>query len=667
MPSSFNDLYRFDDFELDPSRRTFVRNGTPVSVSPKAFEVLTYLVANPGRVITKDELLKAIWPDSFVEESNLAQHISWLRKALADRSNYIVTIPGRGYQFAAKVQTETPLELLPEKPFGDIRVQRVRERTHVVIEESLPAAALASSAVTTLLQPAFPDSNAPRLIARKTQVPKVMLVLSLIASVAIIAGYLGLHRFAGSPFHRTLSIAVLPFTNRTGDPSQEYVSDGVTEEIINRLMRTEAGQLRVIARTSSMSYKDTRKNVREIARELDVQYVLEGSVQSEGNHLHITAQLIRGSDETHLWADSFDGETGEILEFENRLTSAVAQSLSLSVLAGKSPEYAPINSAAHDAYLQGLYFLSQRSQSGFQDALRSFGGAVARDPRYARAYAMLAVTYNLMGQYNWMDTHQAHSQAQAAAQQAIATDASLAEAHAALGFNRWFYEWNPAAAEKELLRALQLEPTNVDARHWYASVLMTSGRWDDAEKQMRTALALDPKSPILRTNLGWLYYFRRQYPLAIQEMASVANDNPDFVTAHYKLWWVYSVTGDAPRAWNELRTLAHLMFTPENEKRLIEVYEQQGYAASLKAMVGFTGGFYQESLLDDARCMMIAGDKPGAYEYLERALKNREGWMIFLETDPAFDPLRSDAEYSRLVRELHAVAGSSSSAGARSN
>jgi TolB-like protein/DNA-binding winged helix-turn-helix (wHTH) protein/tetratricopeptide (TPR) repeat protein len=650
-------MYRFGEFELTPSERAFGRNGEPISVSPKAFEVLTYLVTNPGRVVTKDELLKAVWPDSFVEESNLTQHISWLRKALADRSNYIVTVPGRGYQFTATVQTESPEELVREKQPGDILVQRVRERTHVVIDESSPTPMPLLESVTTSFQHNLLGFSSTPLGAAKAQAWRFIAVISALAVVAMVVGYFSYERFGKGPSHRAVSIAVLPFANLTGDPAKEYMSDGVTEEMINGLTRSGGGQLRVIARTSSMSYKDTRKAVRKIAQELGVQYVLEGSLQCQGSHLHVTAQLIRGDDQTYLWADTFDGDGGQILEFENHLTGSVARSLSLTLLAGNSQEHTPSNSAAHDAYLQGLYFLSQRSPSGFQNALCSFGKAVAQDPKYARAYAGLAVTYNLMGQYNWMDTPQARSQAQAAAQQAIAADDSLAEAHAALGFNQWFYDWNSAAAEKELLQAIQLEPTNVDARHWYASVLMTSGQREGAEKQMRTALALDPKALILRTNLGWLHYLHRQYPMAIEEMQSVVKDNPAFIPAHYKLWWAYSVTGDVPRAWNELRTLAHLMFTPEHEKSIVTVYEKQGYAAALKALVFFSGGNYWESLVDDARCMTFAGDKAAALEFLGRALKNREGWMVLVESDPAFDPLHSDPAYARLARELHTVSG----------
>jgi TolB-like protein/DNA-binding winged helix-turn-helix (wHTH) protein/Flp pilus assembly protein TadD len=660
MSSVLKGLYRFDEFELNPSERTFSRNRTPILVSPKAFEVLACLVRNPRRVVTKDELLKAVWPDSFVEESNLTQHISLLRKALGAKSNYIVTIPGRGYQFTAKVQTVTSAGMYPERQPGEIVVQRVRERTRVLIEESSPRPPADLEPVSNASPAASLDITPNRWVAPKRGRWRAVAAISALAVVVIVAGYFIYKPYENVSIRPATSIAVLPFTNLTGDPAKEYLSDGLTEEMINGLARVNSRQLRVIARTSSMSYKSTKKTVRQIAQELGVQYVLEGSVQCEGNHLHATAQLIRGGDQTHLWADTFDGDASQILEFERRLTDSVARSLSLALSAEKTTEHTPPNSAAHDAYLQGLYSLSQRSRSGFESALRSLGTAVAEDPEYGRAYAELAVTYNLMGQYTWMDPLNAHSQGKAAALQALATDPGLAEAHAALGFNQWFYEWNSAAAEKELLQAIQSEPTNVDARHWYAMVLMTSARLGEAAKQMRAALALDPKAPILRTNLGWLHYLERQYPLAIQEMQGVANDNPDFVTAHYKLWWAYSVTGDTSHAWKELQAVAHLIFSPVNEEKIVTAYQQEGYTASLKTLVAFASKDYSQSFVDDARCMTFAGDKAAALKFLERALKFREGWMVLVETDPAFDSLRSAPEYSRLVRELRTISDSSS-------
>jgi TolB-like protein/DNA-binding winged helix-turn-helix (wHTH) protein len=666
MPLSFEDLYRFDEFELDPSKRAFARNGTPVVVSPKAFEVLTYLVANPGRVVTKEELLGAVWPNSFVEESNLAQHISWLRKALADRANYIVTVPGSGYQFTAAVRAEAPVDRNGDghagPRSGDRAVPTVAESTprppyhptaiHGRDSEFSPNGQYAGASRADVPPP---PANLP--VVRQKRGRKTVLSVAALAIALIAAAYVVYEKFGSARFQAPVSVAVLPFANLMGDPAKDYVSDGVTEEIISGLARVEGGKLRVIARTSSMSYKSTNKAVKEIAKELGVQYVLEGSVQSEGNHVHVTAQLIRGDDQTNFWADTFDGNADQILEFEDQLTSSVARSLSLTLLTGTSPKHAAISYAAHDAYLKGLYALAKRSKNGLESALLSFGSAVALDPQYARAYAELAVTYNLMGQFGWMSTNQAHSQAKAAALQAIAADPDLAEAHAALGFDKWFYEWNPGAAEKELSRALELEPTNVDALHWYALVLMTSGKLPEAEKQMRAALALDPKALILRTNLGWIHYTARQYPQAIEEMQAVLKDDPNFLTAHYKLWWAYSVTGDVPRAMKELQALGLDLFNEETEKTVADAYAKDGYPAALKAMMVANQRYpsYGYLLVDDARRMCFAGDKVAALQQLQQAVDNREGWMIVVESDPAFDGLRGATEYAKVMRKLHEV------------
>jgi TolB-like protein/DNA-binding winged helix-turn-helix (wHTH) protein len=657
MSLASKDLYRFDEFELDPSRWALERNGAAVTVSPKAFEVLTYLVNNPGRVVTKEELLKAVWPDAYVEESNLSQHISWLRKAFGDRSNYIVTVPGRGYQFTASVQVQAHSDSLAKRRDSDTHGQMVKESGPGAIQDSSTAASN-SDPVGSSVQPDALGSSLNWALDSKARGRRVRYLAALLTLLVAVTGYFSYRKFGKTLFRPAVSIAILPFANLTGDPTKEYLSDGITEEMINDLARSEAGRLRVIARTSSMSYKASAKPVRQVAQELGVQYVLEGSVQSEGNRLHVTAQLIRGDDQSYFWADTFDGDADQILEFENRLTDSIARSLSLTLLAGTTPEHTPASHAAHDAYLQGLSYLAQRSKSGLENALLSFGRAVAEDPHYARAYAELAVTYNLTGQFGWMSPEQAHSQAKAAALQAIASDENLAEAHAALGFTTWFYEWNSSAAEKELRRAIELEPTNVDAHHWYALLLMTSGRAADAESQMRAALALDPKALILRTNLGWLFYTDRQYSRAIEEMQAVVKDNPDFLTAHYKLWWAYSMTGDSPHAWSELKAVADSIFSSDKQREIVAVYEKEGYAAALKTIAVSTDGYLSNSV-DDARCMAFAGDKSAALALLARALEKREGWMIVVESDPAFDGLRSEPEYSRLMQQVHTISESS--------
>jgi TolB-like protein/DNA-binding winged helix-turn-helix (wHTH) protein/Tfp pilus assembly protein PilF len=650
MPLAFKGLYRFDEFEVDASKRAFLRNGAPILISPKAFEVLLYLVANPGRVVTKEELLKAVWPDSFVEESNLAQHVSWLRKGLADKSNYVVTVPGRGYQFTAPVRTEVPAG----RSIAVIFDGRALPLDAPILPEN--SASDSDSSSDGELSSSY---DATPFATENHRNWKIVAAVAALGAVVIVAGFFSYKKWISARLRPPVSIAVLPFANQTGDPAKEYLSDGVTEEMINGLARAEGGKVKVIARTSAMSFKDTGKSVAEIAKELGVEYVLEGGVKAQGNRLHVTAELIRGDNQTYVWADSFDGDSRDILEFENHLTDAVARSLSLTLLAEKTPEHIPTSNEAHEAYLQGLYFLAQRSNPGLESALQSFGTAVAKDPQYARAYAELAVTYNLLGQFGWMSTDQARSQARAAALQAIAADANLAEAHAALGFNSWFYEWNPRAGEDELREAIRLEPTNVDARHWYALVLMTGGRPAEAEQQMRAALALDPKALILRTNLGWVHYTNRQYPLAIQEMQSVVQENPDFLTAHYKLWWAYSVTRDTPHAMQELMAVARLQFKTEDADKIATAYEKHGYPAALEVATEATHKDPPYLLTDDARRLSFAGDQKASLQELQRALASREGWVIFVESDPAFDALRSDPEYVSLVRELHASSQSS--------
>jgi TolB-like protein/DNA-binding winged helix-turn-helix (wHTH) protein/Tfp pilus assembly protein PilF len=655
-------MLKFGPYLVDLAAGEVRKNGSLIRLQEKPLRVLALLAERQGQLVTREELQKRLWPeDTFVDfETGLNTAVSKLRDALSDSAEtprYIETIPRRGYRFLVAVEklggsgnagpTSTVVATaIPGAP-GFPPAEPAAEKAG--------PAGPSSEAATSSLQGHPENASSSRLAAAKPLDWKIIATVSVLIVLLATGGYFGYRKFSNGRPDPAVSIAVLPFTNLTGDATKEYLSDGVTEEMITSLARTEGGQLHVIARTSAMSYKLSHETVKQICGELGVRYALEGSVQSEGERLRVTAQLIRCEDQIHIWADTYDGDSGQILKFESNLTDSVAQTLSLKLLAGKRPEYIPKNPVAHDAYLQGRYYLSLRSKEGFENALQSFGSALSEDPHYARAYAELAVTYNLMGQYNWISTNQAHGQGKAAALQAVEADPNLADAHAALGFNKWFYEWDSAGAEKELLQAIQLEPSNVDAHHWYAMVLMTSRRIEDAEKEMRIALALDPKALILRTNLGWVHYMGRQYPLAIQELQSVARDNPSFLTAHYKLWWSYSVTGDFPRAWEELKTIVHVISTPENERRILTAYEKEGYTASLHALSSSAGTAYTGSMVDAARCMNFAGDKAEALRFLQIAMKRHEGWMIFVESDPAFDLLHSEPEYSTMLQEVHAV------------
>lgn len=654
-------MLRFGPYLVDLAAGEIRKNSIKIRLQEKPLRVLGLLADKQGQLVTREELKKRLWPeDTFVDfETGLNTAVSKLRDCLSDNAGkprYIETIPRRGYRFLTPVETIEQHGAAATSNARGIQAEKIQDsKTETILVESEQKSAIEEGRKpkelddTRLVSPEAGRKRWPWQIV--AIVGTVMVALSIVC-YSIYKSY---RTSSSSP---TVSIAVLPFMNLTGDASKDYLCDGLTEEMITSLARIEDGQLRVIARTSAMSYKATNKPVKQIAQELGVQYVLEGSVQSEGNRLHVTSQLIRGDDQTHVWADSFEGDGNQILQFENSLTKSVAHTLSLKLLAEKKSEHAPANYAAHDAYLQGRYYLSQRSKAGFESALQNFGTAVAMDPQYARAYAELAVTYNLMGQYNWMDTHPAHNQGKAAAMQAIAADPNLAEAHAALGFSKWFYDWDSAGAEEEVKKAIELEPSNVDAHHWYAMVLMTSGHLKEAEAQMRTALAIDPKALILQTNLGWVHYLERDYPKAIEEIQAVLKDNPNFLTAHYKLWWTYSVVGDQRHAWAEFKTVADSVMTPENVKRLEDVYQKEGYEGTLRAITSATsseGAAASANMVDNARCMSFAGDKAGALKFLERGLKNREGWMIFVESDPAFDSLRAEPEYARVIKAVRSA------------
>ncbi len=629
--SSIRTGYRFGRFSLDLRSGDLSKNGRPIRLQEKPRNVLITLAQRPGELISRTELHERLWPgDTFVDfENGLNAAMSKLREVLGDDTQsprYIETVRGRGYRFIAKVEvTPVTATALP------VRAGAAERHAEIV---SLPGIA----------RLAPPAKDAATGKPRRWEMAGAILIACLLAGAAIALTMRW--RAAHAP---RISIAVLPFTNMTGDASRDYISSGITEELIARLGRLAPNRLRVIAPTSAETYLNSTKPEQQIARELNVQYLIEGSLQQQGDNIRVAAQLVRAADQSRLWANVYEGDLSNQFEFEASVAEDVGHALSLDVPSLAHAEYKPDKYEAHDAYLKGLYFLSQRSKQGFEQAIESFGDAVAIDPKYAPAYAQLAATYSLMGQYNWMSPANARSQAWGAAKQALSLDPSEAEAHAALGFTLWFYEWDVATAENEFRKAISLEPENVDARHWYEQMLMTAGRFPEAEQQMRAALEVDPRSPILRTNLGWLYYYEGKFPQAIEQLQSVVKENPDFLTAHYKLWYAYSTMGDETHAWQEFQWVTHSITNPAHERDIVGAYRSRGYAGALRELAAGDDAEYYGSKVDGARCMMFAGDHEGALRFLERAYQEHEGWLIYAPADPAFAAFRADPRFQQIV------------------
>jgi TolB-like protein/DNA-binding winged helix-turn-helix (wHTH) protein/Tfp pilus assembly protein PilF len=623
--------YRFGPFVLDLRSGDLSRNGRPIRLQEKPRSLLLALAERRGELVSRKELHEHLWPnDTFVDfEDGLNAAMSKLREALDDdpqSPRYIETVRGRGYRFMAR------MELVAE-PAAEA------EEPALAAPTPLPVATLPPAV------PAQPAGDAGRQLFRKVAVAAVLAGVVLAGAIFFAARWRAAHA-------RPISIAVLPFTNMTGDASRDYICNGITEELIARLGNLAPGRLRVIAPTSARIYANSNKPAQQIARELNVQYLIEGSLQQQGANVRVAAQLIRAEDQSQLWANIYEGDLSDQFEFESSAADSVGQALSLRVPALAHAEYRPGKYEAHDAYLKGLYFFSQRSKHGFEQAIESFSDAVAIDPKYAAAYARLADAYNLMGQYSWIDPHEAQNLAWAAAEQALSLDPSLAEAHTALGFSLWYYKWDTAAAETEFRKAIELEPQNVNAHHWYAQLLMTASRFPEAEEQMQEAFDVDPRSPILRVNLGWLYEYEGKFPQAVEQVQSVLAENPNFLAAHYKLWYVYSAMGDKIHGGEEFKWVVRGIADSAHEQKMDDLYQSRGYIAALHEFASGSDIQYYGSLVDAARCLAAAGDSAGALAALQRAYDAHEGWMIYVQADPAFTALRSDPRFQQLIEKV---------------
>lgn len=589
------------------------------------------LAERRGELVSRKELHEHLWSnDTFVDfEEGLNAAMSKLREALDDdpqSPRYIETVRSRGYRFVAKVEL-------------------VAEAT-----EPLPPAAVP-------VPPAASPPVEPQPPAHVPYRPSFKAIIGAGLACVLLTGAV----FFAMRWHDThmpvISIAVMPFVNSTGDVSRDYICNGITEELIAQLGALAPGRLRVIAPASARTYANTSKSLDQVGRELNVQYLVEGSLEQQGADVRVSAQLIRIGDQSRVWADVYKGDLSDQFEFESSTANSVGHALSLHVPTLQQTRYRPGKFEAHDAYLKGLYFFSQRSKSGFEKAIESFSSAVAIDPKYAEAYAQLADTYNLMGQYSWMDPGTARSQAWAAAEQALSLDPSLAEAHAALGFSAWYYQWNQSAAETEFRKAIALEPENVNAHHWYEQMLMTAGRFNEAEQQLHAALDVDPRSPILRTNLAWLYEYEGRFPQAVQQVQEVLAENPNFLPAHYKLWYIFSAMGDQTRAAQQFEWVLRGLSDTAMQRKILDLYHTLGYPAALRACGSINDApYYVGSKVDGARCLAALGDNAATLAVLESAFRDHEGWMLYVEQDPAFKALRSDPAFQQLIAEVKKAA-----------
>ena len=447
MESEGSQQIRFGEFELDPRRRRLSREGKTVSLNPKAFDLLVFLVQNGGRVISKDEILSDIWKDQFVEESNLAVQISALRKVLGDqttKSRFLATIPGKGYQFIADVS---------------------------YVGAAAETIATETSSVDVLQPPPIKPSR------RGT-----MLVVVVSAAVLLIAGYFAVQFFLIGDRDEVRSVAVLPFVNQTVSPSPEYLGDGLAEGIIFSLSRIPG--LRVMSRDSAFRYRDNPIDAKQIGTELGVQAVLTGRISQIGEALSIQVEFVSTTDSSVIWAGEFTRKLSEAEKLRADVAASITRELEIKLTPPDEQSLHKNQSEVFEAYqlyLIGRYHLNRSTDDGFFKGRDSFRLAIEKDANYALAHAGLADAYNLLCGWGAVAPNEGYPLAKAAAVRALELDETLAEAHVSLGVVRLFYDADWVGAERDLRRAIEINSNYSDAHWMYGYRLMLTGRFDEAE------------------------------------------------------------------------------------------------------------------------------------------------------------------------------------------
>lgn len=449
-------------------------------------------------------------------------------------------------------------------------------------------------------------------------------------------------------------LAVLPFENLGSAADREYFADGLTEELISHLGQINPKRFGVIGRTSAIQYKNTRKSISEIAAELKVGHILEGTVRCEGTCVRITVQLIEAAGQTHLWAASYNREFHDILGVQADVARAVGRALALELLPEDPTACVSFHPAAHESYLRGRFFFGQRTEEALKKAIASFETALSIETRCARSLSGIADCNSLLCWFGALAPKEAGAKAAASAARAIEIDASLSEPHASLALARFWYEWDWSGAEEEFLRAIELNPSYASAFHWYASYLNAMGRVDEAQTMQRRARELDPLSLMLNMGAADSYFFARQYDRAFQHLTALLEQEPLFFPAHFTLGRVYIENGMREQAIAAFEKAVQYSRNQEALAPLAHAYALAGHTQKAKAvleeMTSSMAGRYLAAPMV-ARVHLGLGEFEQALDWLQKGFEEHSYWMVFLKMDPVYDPIRSHSRFKELLKQ----------------
>jgi TolB-like protein/DNA-binding winged helix-turn-helix (wHTH) protein/tetratricopeptide (TPR) repeat protein len=600
--------YVFGPYRLELPTQRLLRNGEPVSLTPKAFQTLLALIERRDRVVDKGELMRVVWPDSFVEEANLTQTIFVLRRTLGDSPDgrpFIDTMPRRGYRFVADVRSEIP-------PPPTARRDAIWRSRSAWIAALVIAAGAIWFAATRMGQ-------------------------------------------SGATSPRIESLVVLPFGNLSGGSEQDYLAESLNDALITDL--SQIGGLRVISRTSAMAYKNTGKTVPQIARELNVDGVVEGTVQQLEGRVRLNLKLIHASTDRTVWAQTYERDPHGALDLHNQIARSIAGSTAVTLTPRETARLAEatrVDPKVYESYLKGRYFWNRRSEPDMRQAIAHFEDAIRRDPGYAPAHAGLADSFALYGSYGWaLAGGNPWPRALASAEKALQLDPLLADGHTSRARIALNYELDWAKTGDGYRRALELNPGYANAHHWYGYYLLLTGHLKEAEGEMRRALELDPLSPIVNANIGMCFYVARQYDAAIAHWQKALEMHRNYALLHAYMTSAYVAKQMYAEAVAELQKVVNLSGPgPAETAMLAHIYGRTGRTREARTLLSEVLSHGNTAAYDIAIAYVGLGDTDKAFSWLNRSLDERIGPFNEVNADPLFDPLREDPRFATLLRRI---------------
>jgi TolB-like protein/DNA-binding winged helix-turn-helix (wHTH) protein/Tfp pilus assembly protein PilF len=607
---------RFHAFELNLTSCELFKKGQKVPLPPKAFEVLRALVERPGELVSREELRKRLWAaDTYVEFDDSLNHtVRTLRQALGDsfdHPKFIETLPRQGYRLVVQVESEDTL-------------QQARPPGHR--SSMITAIAAAVLLVVTILLAFNIGGWRSRWSTRANDTP-------------------------------IRSLAVLPFSNLSGDPQQDYFADGMTDALITDLAKI--GALKVISRTSVMQFKGAKKPLPEVAKNLGVDGILEGSVQRSGQHVRITVQLVRAATDSHLWAESYERDAQDVLRLQSEIAQAVAREIKVALTPEESSHLIrarTVNPEAYELYLKGRYEYDKRSEEGMKKGLEYFQQAITLDPNYAEAYSGVADSYTGLWAHDFVAGTEVYLKARAATLKALELDPALAEGHASLAFLLFNYDRDREAALREYEIAIQLNPNYVAARSWYADSLAWMGRSEEAVREIEQARRVEPVAAYINGNVAYELLLARQYDRAIVEAQKAIELEPSYAFTHAILARIYIQKQMYQEALVEAQ--ARLSLQPTFPKASADLALAYAHAGERKEALKILSDLEERSKREYvapyavARAYVGVGEKEQALAWLEKGFDLYDGDMHQVNVDPALDPLRSDPRFQNLLRRM---------------